>query len=138
VFKPQIKNLLVKNAYDDDRIILYPYKIPDDEIQIYMNACDIIVTPYRDVLTSGQVILAMSFNKPIIAPKLGCIIDVLDEKGSILYNPNINDSLIQALEKSLDKKANLVKMGNYNFNLVKKFEWNRLAIKTIKIYQKLL
>lgn len=45
--------------------------VPDDEIQVYMNAADVIVLPYTDVLTSGTAILGMSFRKPIIAQHWG-------------------------------------------------------------------
>lgn len=138
VFKPQIENLLVNNTLNDKRIILKLKKIPDDDIQIYMNASDVIVTPYKDVLTSGQVILAMSFSKPIIAPKLGCIIDILDEKGSILYTPDINESLLQALEKSLDMKTNLAQMGKHNLDLVKFYDWKRIVVEIIKLYHQIL
>ncbi|MFX1378930.1 MAG: glycosyltransferase family 4 protein [Promethearchaeota archaeon] len=136
VFKPQISKILIENTLDDERIILNLKRIPDDAIQIYMNASDVVVTPYIDVLTSGQVLLAMSFGKPIIAPKLGCIIDILDEKGSFIYNPDVSNSLLQSLEKAITLRTNLLQMGNYNLELVKKFDWKRIVVETIEIYLK--
>jgi len=136
VFKPQIKNLLVKNTLDDERIILKLKRIPDDDIQIYMNASDVVVTPYRDVLTSGQVILAMSFSKTIIAPKLGCIVDILDEKGSILYNPNRKDGLLRALDMGIKKKNKFTEMGRYNLKLAGKYNWSLIGKQTKNLYDK--
>ena len=110
--------------------------IPDDEIQIYMNAADIIVLPYRDILTSGAVILAMSFGKPVIAPAIGCIPDVLDSEGSILYDPSEKESLLKAMKQALD--ADLKKMGEHNFGLAKHLRWDKIAKRTYEVYQECL
>jgi len=53
-----------------------------------MNACDVVVFPYQEILTSGAVILAMSFGRACVAPRLGCIQDVLDDKGAFIYEPS--------------------------------------------------
>ena len=74
--------------------------IPDDELQIYINASDIMVYPYRDIFTSGGILLAMSFGKPIIAPCIGCITDTLDNDGSFLYDPEQQDGLLRAMRKA--------------------------------------
>lgn len=66
-------NILTNMSKGDPNIVLRTDRIPEDEVQIYMNAADIVVLPYRDVLTSGVAHLGMSFGKAIIAPSLGCI-----------------------------------------------------------------
>ena len=110
--------------------------IPDDEIQMYMYAADIIVLPYRDILTSGAVILAMSFGKPVIAPAIGCIPDVLDSEGSILYDPSEKEGLVKAMKQALD--ANLKKMGEHNLELAKQLRWDDIAKRTCEVYQECL
>ena len=42
-----------------------PGFVAEDQIQVFMNASDIVVFPYRTILTSGAVILAMSFGPTI-------------------------------------------------------------------------
>jgi len=110
--------------------------IPDDEIQIYMNAADVVVLPYQDILTSGAVILAMSFGKPAIAPAIGCIPDVLDKEGSFLYDPLEKDGLLRAMRRAVD--ADLGKMGKHNFQLAKRFQWDDIGKQTYEIYQECL
>jgi beta-1,4-mannosyltransferase len=110
--------------------------IPDDDLQIYMNAADVVVLPYRNILTSGAVISAISFGKPIIAPAIGCIGDILDEKGSFLYSTT-NDGLLKAMECALDTN-NLISFGKYNLELAKKLRWNEIGKKTYHIYQNVL
>jgi beta-1,4-mannosyltransferase len=110
--------------------------IPDNDIQIYMNAADFIVLPYKDILTSGSVILAMSFGKPVIAPAIGCIPDVLDNKGNFLYNPPEKDGLLEAMKHALN--ADLKKMGAHNFELAKELRWDDIARRTCEIYRECL
>lgn len=119
-----------------DNIKFAPGFIPEDRIQVYMNASDIVVFPYQAVLTSGAVILAMSFGKPVIAPAIGCIPDVLDGEGSILYDPSERDGLLKGMRRALD--GNLEKMGKHNLESAKQLRWESIAKKTHKIYRECL
>lgn len=110
--------------------------IPDDEIQIYMNAVDVVVLPYRDILTSGAAILAMSFGRAVIAPAIGCMPDVLDKEGSFLYNPSEKNGLLTAMQRALG--VDLIKMGKHNFQLAKQLQWDDIARQTYQVYQECL
>ena len=46
--------------------------IPEDELQLYLNAADAFVLPYDDITNSASAILALSFDLPILAPRLPC------------------------------------------------------------------
>jgi glycosyltransferase involved in cell wall biosynthesis len=128
-----ISDELLKRCEGDRRIITIFRFIPDDELQVYMNTADVVVLPYRDILTSGAVILAMSFGMPIIAPAIGGIPDILDSEGSFLYYPSEEDGLIEAMRKAL--ASELRKMGEHNFELAKKLSWNEIAKKTYDVYK---
>ena len=92
---------------NDDNIVFLSTFIEPEDIQIYMNACDAVVFPYQKILTSGAVILAMSFGRACIAPKVGCIPDVLDENGAFLYE-KANDvhQLCEAMQQAFEKNVN--------------------------------
>lgn len=124
----------IENKCKGDNQIKTKFKcILDNEIQIYMNSADVVVLPYRKILTSGAIILAMSFGKPIIAPAKESICDILDSEGSFLYKPLDNNSLVNALEESLT--AELSKMGSHNLELAKKLRWDVIAKKTYEVYR---
>lgn len=113
--------------------------IPDDDVQIYMNAADVVVLPYRDILTSGSVILAMSFGRSVIAPAIGCIPDALDNEGGFLYNPSSENGLVEAMREALNMDANnLKKMGEHNFDLAKELSWDDIAKRTYEVYRECL
>jgi glycosyltransferase involved in cell wall biosynthesis len=128
----EIRNEILKECGRDKNIKTFLKFIPDNEIQIYMNAADIIILPFTNILTSSTIILAMSFGKPIIAPLLGCIQDVLDEKGSFLYEPS-EDGLFKAMIQALN--TDIKKMGEHNLKLVQQWTWNEVADKTYRVYQ---
>lgn len=125
------KNILKRCNKNENIKTIFEF-IPDNKIQIYMNAADVVVLPYRDILTSGAVILAMSFSKPVIAPAIGCIPETLDIEGSFLYEPSKKDGLIKAMRQVFN--ADLIKMGNHNFELAKQFRWDKITKKTYEVY----
>ncbi|MEL7038723.1 MAG: glycosyltransferase family 4 protein [Cyanobacteria bacterium J06592_8] len=109
--------------------------IPDDEIQIYMNACDCVVLPYKIFTTSGVAILSMSYSRACIVPNSGFFKDVLDDQGAFLYEHNNNESLAQAMSLCLEKREQLLEMGKYNYQKAKEWDWNFVARKTYDVYQ---
>lgn len=129
------KNILKRCNKNENIKTIYEF-IPDNEIQIYMNAADVVVLPYRDILTSGAVILAMSFSKPVLAPAIGCIPETLDIEGSFLYEPSEKDGLVKAMRQVFD--ADLEKMGKHNFELAKQFRWDDIAKRTYDVYRECL
>jgi len=135
-FNNEVAQNILRRCEGNEDIKTFWGFIPDDEIQIYMNAADVVVLPYKDILTSGAVILAMSFGKPIIAPAIGCIPDVLDSEGNFLYNPPENDGLLKAMGQVFN--ADLKKMGEHNFELAKQLQWDDIAKRTYGVYRECL
>lgn len=86
---------------DDKRIKLFFYYIPDDGLHVFFNASDIVVLPFTKILTSSSAILAMSFAKPVIAPRMGCLPELLTNDCGWLYEPGSEVSLLNAMQVSL-------------------------------------
>jgi beta-1,4-mannosyltransferase len=121
---------------EDRRIQTRLAFIPDGEIQAHMNAADVVTLPYRDVLNSGGVLLAMSFGKAVIAPRLGCIPEVLDDLGALLYEPDSENGLLHALRQALE--ADLAAMGRHNLERARQLAWQDIAEKTYQVYRRCL
>jgi glycosyltransferase involved in cell wall biosynthesis len=119
---------------NNKRIQLREGFIPDEDVQVYMNASDVVVFPYQDILTSGAIILAMSFGRACIAPALGCIPDVLDDRGAFLYDPSVPDGLRNAMQKAVHSRALLKQMGEWNRTRAAEWNWGRIAERTADIY----
>lgn len=67
----QLADELREAAGDDTRIRLDLRFLPDDDIQRYVSASDLVALPYRDILNSGSAILALSLNRPVLVPRTG-------------------------------------------------------------------
>lgn len=128
-------NILTNMTEGDKNILLRTDGIPEDEVQIYMNAADIIVLPYKDILTSGVAHLGMSFGKAIIAPSMGCMPELLGDSGGFLYNPYEQNGLLKAMRLALNSESKLVELGKNNLDAAKGHGWSNIAISTYEVYK---
>jgi glycosyltransferase involved in cell wall biosynthesis len=71
--------------------------VPDRDVQRFLKAADFVVLPYRDVLTSGAALLALSFGCPLVVPRRGCLAELEHEGCAIGYDPDASDGLRAAL-----------------------------------------
>jgi beta-1,4-mannosyltransferase len=112
--------------------------VPDDRIQIYLNAADAYVYPVRDVLNSGSIPLAMSFGLPCIAPDLPGVVDALGVTGGILYNPKQPEGLLRAMQQALNRKRELIQIGASNLERAREWTWGKVADRTREVYDRCL
>jgi glycosyltransferase involved in cell wall biosynthesis len=70
---PATRHDVVDAARGDPRITLALEHVPDDRIQVYLRACDLVVLPFADVLNSGSALLALAFGRPVLVPRLGAM-----------------------------------------------------------------
>jgi len=68
------------------QIVGYLNPIPDADIQLYMNAADVVVLPYQSALNSGAMLLAYSFARPVIAPETGCLGGLVDDRSGVTFD----------------------------------------------------
>jgi len=116
-------------------IIFLKQILPDDELQILMNASDCVVLPYNITTSSGALVLAMSFGKACIAPKEGHFSYLLDEKGAFLYVPDEGSvGLLKAMKEALQKQNKIREMGEYNLNKIKQYDWDTATQQTFLTY----
>lgn len=126
---------LVAKAVAGCATITYrPGFVPDDDIQVLMHAADVVVLPFRDILTSSSVVLAMSFGRAVIAPAIGCIPETIASGHELLYLLNDPNGLKTALGTAVKCKAELATIGEANFQRVTTASWDAIAEKTAREY----
>jgi glycosyltransferase involved in cell wall biosynthesis len=109
--------------------------VPNNEIQLYMNAADVVALPYRDILTSGSVLLAMSFGRPVVTPDLGCIPALVGDEGNIIYEANNRQSLRESLEAANSmSEEELEAVGTRNYEIAAELTWDRVGSMTKSVY----
>lgn len=114
-------------------VLFYPGFIEDEKIQVYMRASDAVVFPFRDIFTSGSILLAMSFGKAIITPDLESLEEITRLGGTITYEREKNESLEAALLKATS--MNLEPLGACNLAAAKTYSWESISKKTADLYK---
>lgn len=92
---------LLQLSQQSERIILIPKFVKEEHVPLYQNAADLCVFNYREILSSGGVNMALSYNNPIIAPDKGCISELAGNENVYLFNTEqeMRAGIIQFLEK---------------------------------------
>ncbi|WP_445355014.1 glycosyltransferase [Microbulbifer sp. EKSA008] len=86
-----------------DGIEIYEGMVEDESLELYFNAADFAVFPYRNILTSGSVLNAFSFSIPVIAPADGVLPEIIkDGENGFVYEKGSISGLISAMQKSLE------------------------------------
>ncbi len=88
----------------ENRILLHSGFVRHEDMQIYLGACNVLVAPYNEVLSSGSAILGLSFGRPVIAPAIGSLKDLIIEGCGLLYNPSRSEGLRDAMRGAMDMK----------------------------------
>lgn len=72
--------------------------VPNDEVAIWLRACDAVVMPYRNIYQSGVVFLCLRFGIPLIATRVGSLPDTIDKDSGILTETNDPAGIARALD----------------------------------------
>lgn len=79
---------------------VYEGAVKDKDLQWFFNTTDVVVLPYKKILTSGSVLNALSFGRPVIAPRVGMIEEIIVEsENGFLYETGDIDALTKAMFK---------------------------------------
>lgn len=77
-FSPAVAEVLERVAASSPavRLDLRDGAFSDAEFEAVVDASDAVVLPYREILNSGAALLALSRNRPVIAPRIGSMPDL--------------------------------------------------------------
>ncbi len=68
--------------------------VPDADVQLYMNAADVVVLPHQKALNSGALLLAYSFARPVVAAATGCMAGMVDDATGITFDPQLGTTAL--------------------------------------------
>ncbi|HWL71221.1 MAG TPA: glycosyltransferase [Geminicoccus sp.] len=88
------------------RITVHDRFVPTAEVDRLLAAADAVVLPYRAILTSGTLMLALGFGRPVIAPDLPALAEIVaDGREALLYPHDRPDGLHAALLRLVELDA---------------------------------
>ena len=113
--------------------------IPDEDVEIFFKASDVLILPYKFIYQSGVLFLSYSFGLPVIATDVGSLReDIVEGKtGMICRAEDLVDTIGRYFESDLfrnleQRRKEIIDYGN------KKYSWEEVSNITCAVYDKLL
>ncbi len=113
-----IKLLLVGEAWHEEETVIeekiasYGLKeqvvrvnayVPNEDVQLYFNASDVAVFPYSTATASGALQIALAMDVPVIATRMSCFEEIVDENESgFIIPPDDPNAIVDAVEKFMN------------------------------------
>ncbi len=86
-YTDQIKQLGIS-----DTTLLFTQFIPDEKVNLYFSAADLVVQPYRSATQSGVAQIAFHFDKPMVVTNVGGLSEIVpDGKVGYVVEPQAGD-----------------------------------------------
>lgn len=116
----------IKRLKVEDSVIIIDKYIPNEEVELYFAAADVVVLPYVSATQSGVIQLAFGFNKPVITTNVGGLPEVV-ENGKTGYIVPPKD--VNAIAEAIVRFYKGDKMDKFIHNIIgckNKFSWNNM------------
>ncbi|GAB4196575.1 MAG: hypothetical protein OHK0022_14230 [Roseiflexaceae bacterium] len=116
-------------------VLLRASFVPDDQLALYLAAADAVTLPYRSLLTSGMLLGALSYARPVVAPAFGPVGELVrDGHEGFLFPPRDPDGLRAALARAL-ACPDLDALGRSGLAVAQGFAWPEIARRTVELYR---
>jgi beta-1,4-mannosyltransferase len=124
--------VLINNAPD---ITLHDRFVPDAVMGDYFGAADVSILPFKRILTSGSLLLAMSYGLPVIVPDIPYTRELLPaELSGLMYSlENPIAGLADSIRRSVD--SDLHQLGAAVNRRANDFDWSAIGRQHAELYQ---
>lgn len=119
-------------ASADSRVRTFLGYIPDDDIQNFFRAADIVVFPFRETQTSGSLMLALSYGCPVIAPAIATLPEYVGDDNGTLFDPSREGGLANAITAATS--APLADMSKAAGRQAESLKWEDMALVHLASY----
>ena len=79
--------------------------VREEDAQIYLNACDVLLIPRLKVLNSGNITLGLTFGKVVVGPDSWDVGELLKETGNPTFDPEHPETAATAVEQGFKLAA---------------------------------
>jgi len=116
--------------------------IPDEDIELYFKAADVLILPYKHIFQSGPLFMSYNFGLPVIASNVGSFKeDVIEGETGFICRPEDPEDLAEKID--LYFNSNLYKNLETNRNKImeyanEKYSWEKIGETTYSVYKSLL
>lgn len=131
IYRKQISDLGI-----EDKIIIHNEFIPDDKVNLYFSAADIIAQTYKSATQSGVTQIAFHFEKPMLVTNVGGLGEiVINGQSGYVVEPKadkIADALSDFFEK--ERSSEFIQAVRTEKS---KYAWNIMTGKILELYKQM-
>ena len=131
----------IENHNLKDCILTNTNYIPDEEVEVYFKASDVLLLPYKFIYQSGVLFLSYNFGLPVIATDVGSLReDIIEGKTGLICQGEDPDDMAQKIEHFFN--SDLFERNDEIKKLIVAYanehhSWEKVADRTIRVYQTL-
>jgi len=124
-----------REAERDSRVKLHFGFVPRDQVQLFFVGSDLVVLPFRDIFNSGSVVLALSFDRPVLVPASGAMPELQLQIGKEWMQTYLGDLSEGSLKAALSWATAERRPRKAPLDCL---EWGQVGKRTIAAYRHLL
>ncbi|MEM9110973.1 MAG: glycosyltransferase family 4 protein [Planctomycetota bacterium] len=118
----------------DPRIVYVPGFVEDVELSGFLRMSDMMVLAFKRVLTSGSMILSMSYGLPVLTRAAGCLSETGEGWGVYFYGEGQGKTLADTMQHAAEQPAELAEAGLMAEQRAKRWSWARVGKRTARVY----
>jgi D-inositol-3-phosphate glycosyltransferase len=124
---------LIKKYNLENKIILRTDYIPEDQVNLFFCASDLITQPYKAATQSGVTQISYHFHKPMLVTNVGGLPEIVeDQKCGYVVEPNPEAISSAIYDFYMNKREN--EMINEVIKAKEKFSWKNLTQTIFDVY----
>lgn len=123
-----------------DKVRLDIGYVPDDKVHLYYCACDVVVLPYREIFQSGVLLMALSYERPVVVSDIPGMTEIVShEYNGLTFKPEDSNDLACQIVRILRDDSFADRLAKNGFaGIVEKHSWARVGSLTKLTYNKAL
>lgn len=123
-----------------EKVKLFIRYIPDEEVETFYRAADLVVLPYRRIYQSGVLLMAMSFGTPVIASDLPGMKEIITEgeNGFLFASEDVDDLVTRLIDLTGNKKRLTDVAARARRTLDTDFNWADIGRRTVDVYRSVI
>ncbi|WP_205499828.1 glycosyltransferase [Rufibacter psychrotolerans] len=133
-----VREELAQVLQDAPGILFIDSFVEDEDLQLYFNGADVVVTPYNKIFNSGSALLNVSFHKPTLAPDLWALRELKQQVGPRwikTYQGQISPAVLKESMQEIKQDAERLEAAT---PLIDSLHPQLIADQTIAFYRSLL
>lgn len=137
-YRERVKSLAASRRPAGAEIRVVSDLIPDDQLQVYFNASDLVALPFRNILNSASALMAQSFARCVVAPAIGSLPEALSGDGFFGYDPAQPSALAETLRRALARNDLLDRGLLAREHLRARLDWGSIGRKARELYEQVM